>query len=104
MRNPLPPVNNLDDLAKAINNPDIDEVVVSDGTYFLPEGRPFVVTKDRSRRPLHVKAATTGGVIFDGSKLGGGDNGLMFRNGASHQTWSGFAFRNFTLPPGGGGV
>ena len=99
-------VSSIPALKTALADNTVDEIVVANGTYHVSPsnqvksdslwignsasgGMPFA----ERTRPVTVRAATIGGVTFDG---GGGSayGGLSFEAGAHDQTWDGFNFAN----------
>ncbi|HEY5435831.1 MAG TPA: hypothetical protein VIK13_11410, partial [Candidatus Limnocylindrales bacterium] len=99
-------VSSIPALKSALADNTVDEIVVANGTYHVSPsnqvrsdslwignstsgGMPFA----ERTRPVTVRAATIGGVTFDG---GGGSayGGLSFEAGAHDQTWDGFNFAN----------
>lgn len=111
---PVPPtgksvtVTSIKALNEAITDDTLDEIVVKDGTYTVTGSTQHLPTslwiggsgnyssKGRTR-PLTVRAQTPGGVIFDGA---GKAAGIAFEDGAHHQTWDGFRFRNILTSSG----
>ena len=100
-------VSSIPALKSALADDTIDQIVVANGTYHVsPAGNDasdslWIGGKYANRtRPVIVKAASRGGVTFDG---GGGSEygGLAFEDGAHHQTWDGFNFANMTARQGG---
>ena len=103
---PVPPpgtsvtVNSVSGLLAALKNNTVTEIVVADGTYHVSTAATqsadslWIGSAYAGRtNPVTVRAATTGGVIFDGT--GEGTGGLLsFEDGAHHQTWEGFKFAN----------
>src|SRR5205085_8715821 len=78
----------------------VDQIVVANGTYRIsPSSNDasnslWIGPRFASRtRPVTVRAATIGGVTFDG---GGGSSfqALSFEAGVHDQTWDGFNFAN----------
>ncbi len=91
-------VSSIAGLKRALADDTVDDIVVADGTYIVSQaneeradslwiGAEFA---DR-RRPVVVRAATTGGVTFDGDGRSG-FSGLSFEDGVHDQTWDGFNF------------
>ena len=95
-------------LKTALADDTVDVIVVANGTYHVS---PSNETRADSlwiggnvyanrTRPVTVRAATRGGVTFDG----GGASGfaaLSFEDGAHDQTWDGFNFANMTANQSG---
>jgi hypothetical protein len=95
-------------LKTALADDTVDEIIVANGTYHVS---PSNQTRADSlwiggnayaarTRPITVRAATIGGVTFDGGG-GSGYGGLSFEDGAHHQTWDGFNFANMTADQSG---
>jgi hypothetical protein len=91
-------VRSIAELLSNLADDRLDEIVVADGRYHVsPAGEE---AKDslwigeryaKRTRPIVVRAATRGGVTFDG----GGSTyygGISFQDGAHDQTWDGFIF------------
>jgi hypothetical protein len=100
-------VSSIAALKRALADDTVDEIVVADGTYRVSPsheertdslwiGAEFA---DR-RRPVVVRAATTGGVTFDGDGRSG-FGGLSFEDGVHDQTWDGFTFANMRADQSG---
>ena len=93
-------VSSIPALLDALDNNDISDIVVANGTYRVsPAGlqkADSLWIDDRfldRTNPVTVRAETRGGVTFDGggtSSFGA----LTFVAGAHHQTWDGFTFAN----------
>ncbi len=95
-------------LKTALADDSVDEIIVANGTYHVS---PSNQTNADSlwiggnayaarTRPITVRAATIGGVTFDGGGASG-YGGLSFEDGAHHQTWDGFNFANMTANQSG---
>ena len=92
-------VSSIAALKTALLDNTVDEIVVVNGTYGVS---PAAVKTANSlwigsayagrTRPILVRAETIGNVIFNGG--GGQLGGIMFEEGAHHQTWQGFKFTN----------
>ena len=93
-------VSSVAGLLAALADDTVDEVVVANGTYHVSPAAEqkadslWISDRYAARtRPVLVRAATTGGVTFDG----GGEQyfgGVTFLGGAHHQTWRGFRWTN----------
>jgi hypothetical protein len=93
-------VTSIPALLTALANNTLDEIVVANGTYQVSAAASkqsnslWIGAKFAARtNPILVRAASTGGVTFDG----GGTayfGGISFQAGAHHQTWQGFTFAN----------
>ncbi len=92
-------VSSIVALMAALADNSVDEIVVADGTYHVSSASDqasdslWIGSQFASRsRPVIVRAATRGGVTFDG----GGETwgGLGFSGGSHDQTWDGFQFAN----------
>lgn len=103
---PAPPpgtsitVASISALKAALANNTYTEIVVTDGTYHVSPASLrgadalWIGSAYAGRtNPVTVRAATTGGVTFDGAdqKYMGF---IVFADGAHHQTWEGFKFAN----------
>ena len=93
-------VSSIAALLSTLADNSVDEVVVANGTYHVSTAASqqsnslWIGTKSAGRtRPVTVRAATIGGVTFDGGG-GSGYGGLTFADGAHDQTWDGFNFAN----------
>jgi hypothetical protein len=95
-------VESVPALLDALADDSVGEIVVADGTYHISSAASreadslWIGSRYAGRtRPVTVRAETTGGVVFDG---GGMDTfgGITFVEGAHHQTWDGFSWRNGT--------
>jgi hypothetical protein len=93
-------VSSIPALMTALRDNSVDVIVVANGTYHvstatsLQSNSLWIGTRFAGRtRPVTVRAATVGGVTFDGGG-GSGYAGLMFNGGAHDQTWDGFKFAN----------
>jgi len=95
-------------LKTALADNTVDVIVVANGTYHV---RPSNQTLADSlwiggdayanrTRPITVRAATIGGVTFDGGGASG-FGGLSFEDGAHDQTWDGFNFANMVANQSG---
>jgi hypothetical protein len=87
-------------LKNALADNTVDQIVVANGTYHVsPSSRDasdslWIGPRFASRtRPVTVRAATIGGVTFDGGGASG-YRALAFEAGAHDQTWDGFNFAN----------
>ena len=91
-------VGSLDELQAAIDRARPGErIVVADGTYTVPPGRPLTIRNKRGteRAPVTIAARTRGGVVLDGGQ------GFVLE-ASSHITLSGFSFRQSStldIPP-----
>ncbi|MFF0746368.1 polysaccharide lyase 6 family protein [Streptomyces sp. NPDC004111] len=91
-------VGSLDELRAAIDRARPgDRIVVADGTYTVPTGRPLAVRNKRgtAHAPITVTAQTRGGVVLDG------EQSFVFE-ASRHITLSGFSFRQSStldIPP-----
>ena len=91
-------VTTIPALLTALADDTVDEVVLADGTYHVSPADDQATDSlwigaryAKRTRPVIVRAATPGGVTFDGGN-GSGYSGLTFADGAHDQTWDGFAF------------
>jgi outer membrane biosynthesis protein TonB len=95
-------------LKTALADNTVDEIIVANGTYHLSPSHRFLADSlwiggnayANRTRPITVRAATIGGVTFDG----GGATGyaaLSFEDGAHDQTWDGFTFANMVANESG---
>ena len=91
-------VSSIVALKTALADNSVDVIVVANGTYHVspaeglsPDSLWIGIGYASRTRPITVRAATQGGVTFDGGN-GGGYGGLMFTGGAHDQTWDGFHF------------
>ncbi len=93
-------VSSVTDLLSALADNSFDEIVVTNGTYYVSPANSqrsdslYIGARYAGRtRPITVRAETRGGVTFDG---GGGTSygGLTFAAGAHDQAWDGFNFAN----------
>lgn len=92
-------VSSIASLKTAAADNNIDEIVLADGTYSIANATSELTTSlffgssfASRTRPLTIRAATTGGVTFDG---GGSTNGLAVVEGAHDITFDGFKFANW---------
>ncbi|CAM5403368.1 lyase [Streptomyces spiroverticillatus] len=72
-------------------------IVLADGTYTVPTGRPLTIRNKRGTRhaPITIAARTPGGVVLNGEQS-------FVLQGSAHITLSGFSFRQrstLDLPP-----
>jgi hypothetical protein len=88
-------------LLAALGDDSVDEIVVADGTYHVspsslrrPDSLWIGAATAGRTRPVLVRAATRGGVVFDGAGAGPPFGGITFTAGAHDQTWDGFTFRH----------
>jgi hypothetical protein len=95
-------VSSIGALLSTLADNSVDEVVVANGTYHVSTAASqqadslWIGGRYAGRtRPVTVRAATIGGVTFDGTG-GSGYGGLTFADGAHDQTWDGFKFANMT--------
>lgn len=95
-------------LKTALADNTVDEIVVANGTYHVSPSNQTLADSlwiggnayANRTRPITVRAATIGGVTFDGSGASG-YGGLSFEDGAHDQTWDGFNFANMTANQSG---
>ncbi|MFJ7198812.1 MULTISPECIES: polysaccharide lyase 6 family protein [unclassified Streptomyces] len=91
-------VGSLDELQAAIDRARPgDRIVVADGGYTVPPGRPLTIRNKQGteRAPITVVARTPGGVVLDGEQS-------FVLDASSHITISGFSFRQSStldIPP-----
>ncbi|MEU9318710.1 polysaccharide lyase 6 family protein [Streptomyces sp. NPDC048295] len=91
-------VGSLDELQAAIDRARPgDRIVVADGAYTVPQGRPLTIRykQGTERAPITVVARTPGGVVLDGEQS-------FVLDASSHITISGFSFRQSStldIPP-----
>jgi len=95
-------VSSIGALKQALADNTVDQIVVADGTYHVSPSNQeasdslWIGNAYAGRtRPVLVRAATIGGVTFDGGG-GGAYGGLSFEAGAHDQTWDGFNFANMS--------
>lgn len=95
-------VSSVSALLSALADDSVNEIVVENGTYTIPDSSTHQMTglwidkRFASRtRPVLIRAETIGGVTFSG---GGATawNALSFRDGVHDQTWQGFRFADAT--------
>jgi hypothetical protein len=87
-------------LLSALADNSVDVIVVANGTYHVSTAASqqsdslWIGSRYAGRtRPVTVRAASIGGVTFDGTG-GSGYGGLTFADGTHDQTWDGFTFAN----------
>jgi hypothetical protein len=93
-------VSSIAALLTALADNSVDEIVVADGTYHVSaaslqhaDSLWIGAAYAKRTRPVTVRAATRGGVTFDGG--GTAEFGcLSFEEGAHDQTWDGFRCAN----------
>lgn len=93
-------VDSVLNLLDALDDNTVDEIVVANGTYPVTVAASkkadslWIGSQFAARtRPILVRAATTGGVIFDGHQQQYW-GGITFAEGAHDQTWRGFRWIN----------
>jgi hypothetical protein len=92
-------VSSVAALMTALADNTVDVIVVANGTYHISHAGNqasdslWIGSRYAGRtRAVTVRAATIGGVTFDGG--GGALGGISFNGGAHDQTWDGFHFAN----------
>ena len=100
-------VSSIPALKTALADNSVDVIVVANGTYHVSPSSAVASDSlwigsaasggfafDARTRPITVRAATPGGVTFDGTGNAGPYGALSFEDGAHDQTWDGFNFTN----------